>query len=259
MEKLIQFERDGYLLSGVLHLPEEITLKGGVLFLHGFGGNRSEVGRLFVRTARQLEKRGIASLRFDFVGSGDSEGEDIDCSIDSEVVDAVAAYRVLREETGLPEEKIGLIGYSLGGCVGALLSARIRFPAMVLWAPVGDLEDQFLQKAAMAPEKLKELDSYDTGVRRVGKKFIRDVFQLKPYEEISQYPGKLLLIHGSEDDVVSVDHSQKLFESAHGAAERVELLLIEGTNHAFQYRENSETLIEQTTAWLGEHLPADNG
>lgn len=43
--------------------------------LHGFTGNKTETHFLYTRLARQLATQGIAALRFDFAGSGDSQGE----------------------------------------------------------------------------------------------------------------------------------------------------------------------------------------
>jgi len=59
-------------LAAVLHRAPGKRL---VIFCHGFTGNKAESGRLFVQTARALQKAGINALRFDFMGSGDSSGE----------------------------------------------------------------------------------------------------------------------------------------------------------------------------------------
>src|SRR5260221_3407228 len=70
------------LLSGnqkifcMLHLPQRTDQEKfpALLFCSGFGGNKSGKYRLFVRMAEQLAKAGVAVLRFDYRGSGDSEG-----------------------------------------------------------------------------------------------------------------------------------------------------------------------------------------
>ena len=48
-------------------------------------------------------------------------------------------------------------------------------------------------------------------------------------EEIGGYKGPVLLVHGTADDIVSIDYSKK----AHEALKNSELLIIEGGQHGF--------------------------
>ena len=61
-----------------------------MLLLHGDLSSRDENGDMFVRLADALSARGIASLRIDFAGSGDSEEPDLDLNYPNMVVDATA-------------------------------------------------------------------------------------------------------------------------------------------------------------------------
>jgi len=73
MEKSIVFRSGRHKLAGVMHIPE-IRRKSypAVVMFHGFTGNKCESHFIFTKTARRLVLRGIAVLRFDFMGSGDS-------------------------------------------------------------------------------------------------------------------------------------------------------------------------------------------
>ena len=73
-EELIHFTNEDLRLYGMLHRPEGAGPHPAVMILHGFTGQRIEPHRLFVKLARQLVAAGIAALRFDFRGSGESEG-----------------------------------------------------------------------------------------------------------------------------------------------------------------------------------------
>src|SRR2546426_5960176 len=62
----------------MIHRPERARARRGgpgVVLFHGFTGDRMESHWLFVKCSRALALAGIASLRFDFYGSGESEGE----------------------------------------------------------------------------------------------------------------------------------------------------------------------------------------
>ncbi len=253
MEEQIDFHRDGYRLFGMLHRPEG-TARGAVLFLHGFGGHRAEAGRLFVRTARRLLSRGIASLRFDFAGSGDSEGEDTDSTILSQLEDAVVAFQLLQGTTRSEPSALGVLGYSLGGAVAALLCARVTFQTLVLWAPVSDPLGNFSEHLEMKPEELLQLQGYDVGHRQVSSQFIGELPKLRPLEAVRQFRGRLLTIHGTDDQVVLPYNSDRYAQAAQGTARETGRVDIEGAGHSFAGLENNERLIEQTVLWFSAYL-----
>ena len=74
-ERPIVFYNKGQQLNGILHSPVACAaLCPAVVFFHGFTGTKVEPHRIFVKTARELAAIGFYALRFDFRGSGDSEG-----------------------------------------------------------------------------------------------------------------------------------------------------------------------------------------
>lgn len=254
MEQQVDFKRDSYRLFGMLHTPEQVSLRAAVLFLHGFGGQRSESGRLFVRTARRLAPLGIASLRFDFAGSGDSEGEDVDSSILSQLEDAVVAFRLLRAMTRRPSSALGVVGYSLGGAMAALLGAREALGAMVLWAPVSDPIRNFAEHLEINPQEFIQRPTYDAGLRRVGRQFLEELPDIRPLDAAEGFQGHLLAIHGTEDQVVKPYNSDHYIEAVRATAQGVARVDIEGAGHSFSGLDNSEELIEQTVAWFAARL-----
>lgn len=144
-ETPVVFVRDSLQLVGMLHLPAERTEPvPAVLMLHGFTGNKAETHFFYTRLARQLATQGIAALRFDFAGSGDSQGEFADMTILTELADARAALDFLRHRPEVDANNIGLLGFSLGGCVAVLLaSEKPALKTVVLWVPVAEPEATF--------------------------------------------------------------------------------------------------------------------
>jgi pimeloyl-ACP methyl ester carboxylesterase len=253
MEQQVDFIRGKYRIFGMLHRPE-CELRGGVLFLHGFGGTRVEPGRLYVRTARRLARAGFASLRFDFSGCGDSEGEMAENSILGELEDALCAHRFFREQCGLESSQVGILGYSLGGAVASLLSAEVHPPVMVLWAPVSNPLEVFSGHLGIAPEELLKMEVYEAGSHHVGRPFIEEMPQVLPLEALRGFTGDFLTIHGSEDTVVLPEHSRRCLEAAKPTARSARLETIEGAGHGFFAPAESERLIQLSTDWFGQHL-----
>lgn len=127
METFARFYVQQEALCGALHLPEaEAPAQGwpSAVILHGFQSDRCGPHRLLTLCSRQLARRGIASLRFDFRGSGDSGGDFSQATISGQVQDALAAAEYLRRQPHIDPQRVMLLGFSLGGMVAALAASR---------------------------------------------------------------------------------------------------------------------------------------
>ena len=125
MERPVSFESD-VMLRGVLNAPDGAEM--AVVFSHGWSGYRCGPHRMFVNAARRFAEAGIASLRFDFRGRGDSAGESAATDLDMMIADLLAAAEFVRSETGI--EQIYPLGLCSGGNValGAAAAARGHAP-----------------------------------------------------------------------------------------------------------------------------------
>lgn len=127
-------------LRGYLELPDGASSESPVPLLvmfHGFTGTLSEKHFVLSRLSRRVVASGVATLRFDFGGSGESDGEFINVTPLTEVEDGQA---ILAFGCGLPEvdqERVGLFGFSLGGFVAINVAAREqdRLKRLVLLSP----------------------------------------------------------------------------------------------------------------------------
>ena len=118
-------------LAAVLHRARGKSL---VILCHGFTGTKVESGRLFVSTARALQKAGLDALRFDFMGSGDSSGEFYEISPNTQIRDALDVLAWARRRY----RKVALLGLSFGGgtVICAAFQARRRPDALLTWSSV---------------------------------------------------------------------------------------------------------------------------
>ncbi len=109
-----------------------------MLLCNPFGEEASRAHRTFRVLATQLERAGFAALRFDYSGTGDSEGESEDATLDAWISDIAAAAERLRAASGAA--RIAIIGLRLGATLAALAAARgaVRPRHLVLWDPVVD-------------------------------------------------------------------------------------------------------------------------
>lgn len=247
MELPIAFENEGQQLIGVLHLPESAANVPGVVMCHGFTGQRAEAHFLFTKAARAFAKAGMAVLRFDFRGSGDSEGLFEEMTINGEVSDAIQAVNVLASRAEVDSSRIGIVGLSLGGCVAACATARSQsIHATVLWAPVHD--PKALGDRRSAPDNTYPWEF--TGGFKIGEAFIRELPDIDPVRELATAAGPVLILHGSADQTLPVDGSMAYVTAIEAAGGRVERHVIDGADHTFASVAHETLAIEQTTTWL---------
>ncbi len=117
----LEFENsDGEVLAGLLELPERLAdTTSFALFAHCFTCGKDIAAAS--RISRSLAASGIAVLRFDFTGLGNSDGDFANTNFSSNVDDLLQAARALDQDYRAPQM---LIGHSLGGA--AVLAAATR-------------------------------------------------------------------------------------------------------------------------------------
>ena len=131
-QKLTFENRDGVSLAGRLELPpDELGApRAFALFAHCFTCSKDSPAA--VRISRELARRGIAVLRFDFTGLGGSAGDFANTNFSSNVADLVDAARYLGRSARAPGL---LVGHSLGGA--AVLAAAAELDEIRAVATIG--------------------------------------------------------------------------------------------------------------------------
>lgn len=249
-----QFEVKGQTIAASLHVPET-TPAPGVVMCHGFTGTRMEAHLLFVKAARELCAAGMNVLRFDFRGSGESDGTFEEMTIEGEITDALAAVEFLCAEPTVDPARIGLFGLSLGGLVVACAASRSeRVRALVLWAAVADLMGVFSAREGWDELRAAvERDGYvDHGAFRIGKGFYEDCERVDPLAELACFEGPALVVHGSEDGAVAADHVDRYIDALPGADKRKHI--VAGADHTFSSVAWEREAIGVTREWLVERL-----
>lgn len=203
-----------------------------VIVCHGFTGNKNEP--LLRAISDSLKNEGIASIRFDFDGHGESGGKFEDMTVPKEVADAETVYNYVR---ALPYvSKIGMAGHSQGGVVTAMTAGELGhkdIKAVALLAPAAVLRDDAIRGTIMG----KNYNPHDVpadgvplwGGRRLGKDYILSAQTLPIYKIAEGYHGPALIIHGTYDTVVPYTYGERF----HDIWKHSELDIIPGTDHGF--------------------------
>jgi pimeloyl-ACP methyl ester carboxylesterase len=135
----IEYFGGGQQLLGALHHPQRLRPRTtAVLLCNPFGEEASRAHRTFRVLATQLERAGYTALRFDYSGTGDSQGESADATLDAWIRDIGTAAEQLRAAS--EASRIAIIGLRFGATLAALAAARgeVRPRHLVLWDPVVD-------------------------------------------------------------------------------------------------------------------------
>lgn len=213
-------------MSVMVHSPEkENEMTPVVVLCHGFTGDKVGANQMNVKLAAALEDAGYTAIRFDYVGSGDSEGVfSTDTSVAGWLEDLTRILNWAHDESGYTNNPVFLYGHSLGGLVallyedrGSVLSGRIVFAPVV--DPVGNVRTSIL-----GPELWKKSANGETVANFYGKaysiepQFVTDLME-KRYDPIgtaAKLTTPLLIVHGNADAAVPIEGSWELYDRYHG-------------------------------------------
>lgn len=141
---------DGSRLAGTLTLPPNGAPLGAVVLSTWFGRvdrDQTTAGhRPFAIWADMLTRRGLATLRYDKRGAGESGGDFDSVTTADSATDLVRAVDFLRAQAEIDPDRVGLMGHSEGGHISADVAAADRRIAFcVLLTPTGAPEEDFLE------------------------------------------------------------------------------------------------------------------
>lgn len=238
-ETLIQIKGPKGLLAAVHHQASPSKL---VIFAHGYTGTKCETGRLFVQTARSLAEAGISALRFDFWGSGDSEGGFEDVSPNTEIADlhAVIAWAVRKGFSS-----IGVLGLSLGAAVSICATAENRrVKTLVTWSAVPKL--QGWTKGVISPSGMIKKDPI-----LGGPGLSRDHPKVDVPEAYLSLRIPKLQIQGDHDLPGFREGFAAYFPQAPAPKKHV---VIPGADHVFTHWPHRRKVIRLTVNWFLKNL-----
>jgi hypothetical protein len=258
-EENVEFENKREKIRGILHIPDDVN-SPAIIMCHGFTGNMNEDHDLFVHAAKKFCENGFTILRFDFRGSGESEGEFVDVTVSGEVSDFKKAIDFISEQK-IDKNKIAVLGLSLGSVI-SILGWDERIKTVVLWSPVSDSKKVFTK--GFGEETIKEIEEkglFDLQLAqnywktktsfKVGKNFWKEVKKIKLVNNIKSVKCPLLLIHGNVDEDIDWHDSKELYDTAN---QPKEMKIIENANHTYDNPKHEKEVIQLSLDWFKKWL-----
>ena len=227
----VQIDGDHGKLSAVIQTPDGKSNFPMVIICHGFTGNKDSI--LLTSLADYLEAAGIASIRFDFNGHGESEGRFQDMTVPNEIEDAKHVYEYARDMRGVTS--VSFAGHSQGGVVSSMVAGELgveNIKSVALMAPAAVLRDDairgILQGTTYDSINVPEYVEIYRGLK-VGRNYILKAQTLPIYETASNYQGAVFMIHGLADIIVPYTYSLRYQEIYPGS----QIELLKNFDHGF--------------------------
>lgn len=248
-EKISFKNQLGQTIDARLERPIQ-DIRSFALFAHCFTCSKDV--HAATRVSRSLTDLGIAVLRFDFTGLGNSDGDFANTNFSSNVADLLSAYEFLSETHDSPQI---LIGHSLGGA--AVLAAAASMPSVRLVTTIGAPSDvTHVERLLSRNIEQIEKDGQATvslGGRQfvIKKQFLDDLRRTSLTEKIKNLSAALLVFHSPLDQVVSIDNAHEIYMAAHHPKS---LICLEGATHLLDRREDSEYVADVMASWCRRYL-----
>lgn len=215
-----------------------------IIISHGFMANQQTVKGY----AKQFAKWGYAAYIFDFSGGcvmgGKSDGKTTDMSVLTEKEDLKAVIEYVKGCSDVDASRLVLMGCSQGGFVSALAAAELQeqVAKLILFYPALCIPDDARQGKMMFaefdPQHIPEL--IKCGPMKLGRVYPEAVIEMNPFAEISEYQGPVLIVHGTEDDIVDLSYAKTAWITYRETRKEqnlsgipCHLCTIEGAKHGF--------------------------
>jgi uncharacterized protein len=231
VQETVHFTSEQYLLTGTLHLPDR-PQAAAVIGCHGLLADRSSPKQIVL--GQSLNRIGIAYLRIDHRGCGDSQGPlELKTLLAGRCRDLSSAAAFLQNHSGI-RSVIGLFGSSFGGTVAMATAADLQVPAVVTYAAP-------IRSRSVSSAAAREIQAHHAIAEDDTAGFTFD---------IGGCLGNLrniLVMHGTDDEIVPVDHARIIHAAAQDPKE---LILFEKGDHRMTFEGHQKRFLAACIRWF---------
>lgn len=257
MQRYLEIPVERQSLAACLHLPAGGTSAASmVICCHGLTGTRVGSAYRFVQIARRLEELGIATLRFDFRGCGESDGRFEDVTLPSLCEDLRAVLAAAYEMAGGNFLKIGLIGSSFGAYTAARVAPTVSgLRCLAFIAPVSD--PKALAARDMPPEAwehLRKVGWVDHHGLPLGKAFFDSMVNEDVPSALAALERPVLIYHGTGDRQVPIEQGRAYEAALLAANVHVQFEAVDANDHGLRSVRTCRRIEEGMAAWFAEFL-----
>lgn len=247
-------------IAAIVGRPQADGPVPAVVLLHGFASVKDEVGGMYQRLAAELGARGIASIRIDFRGWGESGGGMENSTVTGMVEDAAVAYAYLAGQDFVDPAQMGVLGFSLGGRIAVVTAAQNPdwYKSMALWSTGGNIDPiEFQGQEAYDTAQADGQVVLDLGWREVtlGSGFFDSLAAYDVEVEFPKFGGSFFVVAGM-DDPSPAEYLTWYLEHAQGELRAA--YAVEGGDHIYQVLTEDQTMsdkvIRVTADWFAMTL-----
>lgn len=220
--------RAQHTLRGVVTLPDASGPVPFVVHLHGFAGSCSGYKAMYTHLSRALARQGIGSVRFDFYGNGESDGEFEDMTFDGLHTDAADMVAWAAQQPYVDKDRIFLSGQSMGGYVAASCAPSIRPHGLVLLCPGAGMWFGCAQRADGVMQSGRDYADLEGLCYKMAFNY-QMAKHPDPFTEASGYAGPTLILRAEDDNLVD-DGTCRRYEALYNGAK---LVTVAGGGHNF--------------------------
>lgn len=239
-------------LAGKLDLPDG-DVRSYALVVHGFTLGKDSPAAS--RISKALADAGIGTLRFDFTGLGDSEGEFADATFSTNLASIERAADFMKSEG----KTLSLVvGHSLGGA--AVLAAADSLKDVDAIVTIAAPYDPAHLEHAFDPvmDEIFEEGSAEVKIGgrelNVRKEMLEDLRSQDLTGDIESLRRPLLVMHSPTDNTVGIENAGKIFAAARHPKSFVSL---EGSDHLLLGRGDADRAANIIAAWSNQYLELD--
>jgi uncharacterized protein len=231
----IHFDANGYKLTGTLHLPDRHKPKV-VIGCHGLFANRNSPKQ--VSLAQACNTQGIAYLRFDHRGCGDSQGDfNKVTSLPARCQDLKQAVTTMQHHP-LAGDLLALFGSSFGGTVVLAYASHHKIPTIITYAAPSN-------STAIRHANVKDDQGNHPHPSLLSDELAFDIIaDLKSVSNI-------LIAHSQNDETVPVDHAHKIHANVNSPKT---LKIFEGGDHRMSNPRHQQQFKTLFLRWLKKQL-----
>lgn len=223
----VSIAADGVTLGGILYRPDTSESRPAIIVLHGWQPAGTNGALLVAGLARRFADDGYVALALSMRGWPATGGTD-DCGL-RQPDDVARAAAWLGGQAGVIGDRIGIVGFSQGGQVALLATARdANVRAVVVYYPVTDVM-RWKSTTANA-----DIPGYISAVCEPG-----GVERRSPLANVAPLRAPVLLVHGDQDTRVPTEQSLLLRSERIRIGLPTELLLVPGAQHGFTASEEA--------------------
>ena len=225
-----------------------------IIIVHGLDTNRTRDPDLYMPLIRDLRDRGFSLILFDLRAHGESDGEVTSAGY-YERFDVLGAMDVAEDEYGISANRVGVLGFSLGG-VASLLAAteEPRLRALVVDSAFANIDDLFaVEVAERTPLPAWTLGILQPGMEIAGRaRYGIRLSALKPEKFVDEIEFPILFVHSENDERIPVDHSERIAAAATHPETR--LTTFDSDRHSAAFNDHPEAYLDTVTDYFRERF-----